>query len=374
MHLSMREEASALSGLGRSPGSRIDAWCRRLPFSLRKVANRRLPDHSGATAPDFHRLPCRPGRRPLLFERFSQRPCTAVGTYRERPKDRAPVLYFEPNFVDEALVLLDRFGPRARLLAGGTRLGFALRRSTEGVEALVNLKRISEMSAIEDRGQALAIGALVTAATLARDPIVKRCAPMLAAAAASMGAPQLRTTATLGGNVCSGDPLSDLAVALLAYDAQCVLARPDEPIRAVELEMLLGATPVLDVSTLLTGVSIPLGWHKASFQKMTTRRGLEMALVSAAFCARIDEGRISKARLAFGGAAPACIRTPAAEERIEGHPYSRERARDAAEAAAAAVMPPGDERASVAYRRHLVRTLAERTIKAAFASADGVAR
>ena len=136
----------------------------------------------------------------------------------------ADLQYFEPNYIDEALVVLDRFGARARALAGGTRLGPALRAERGDVVALVNLKRIPALAGTAVDGGRLRIGALATAAGLANSPQIAAAAPLVATAAASMGSRQLRTVATVGGNICSGDPASDLTVALLASDATCVLA------------------------------------------------------------------------------------------------------------------------------------------------------
>src|SRR5580704_13109346 len=134
----------------------------------------------------------------------------------------ASMQYFEPNFLDEALVVLDRFGPRAKALAGGTRLVPSLRDDSGDVIALVNLKRIASLGSITIGGGQARIGALVTAAELAKSQAVTAAVPLLAVAAASMGSRQIRTLASIGGNICSGDPASDLTVALLASDAACV--------------------------------------------------------------------------------------------------------------------------------------------------------
>jgi len=71
--------------------------------------------------------------------------------------------YFEPNFIGEALVVLDRFGGRAKVLAGGTLLGPHLRAHPGDADALVNLKRIRDLSEIRLDGSTLHIGALATA-------------------------------------------------------------------------------------------------------------------------------------------------------------------------------------------------------------------
>jgi len=135
--------------------------------------------------------------------------------------------YFEPNFLNEALVVLDRFGARAKVLAGGTLLGPRLRKQPDTADALVNVKRIpalNEIVLVDDK--TLRIGALVTARTLATNQLVHKHARIVALAAASLGAPQLRSVATVGGNVLSGHYSADLSTALLACDARATISTP----------------------------------------------------------------------------------------------------------------------------------------------------
>jgi carbon-monoxide dehydrogenase medium subunit len=282
--------------------------------------------------------------------------------------------YYEPNFIDEALVLLDRFGSGARLLAGGTRVGFAVRNHPDQITALINLKRIRELSEIEESDGMLRIGALATARAIAAHPSVLRHAPALAAAADSLGAPQLRSVATLGGNVFSGDPASDLCVALLAYDARCELASHDGDARSVPIEQLLGELPYdRPARPLLVSVALPLAPHSSSYEKMTTRHGFEMALVAVAFRARTVGGVLADVRLALAGAAPTVVRAPSAEQSLSGKPFTSALAREAARTAAERdARPHSDARASEAYRRQLVATLAERAMVRALAGAPGI--
>jgi carbon-monoxide dehydrogenase medium subunit len=286
----------------------------------------------------------------------------------------APMQYFEPNFLNEALVVLDRFGPRAKALAGGTRLGPALRDDRGDVIALVNLKRIASLAVMAVSDDRVTIGALVTAAELARSPAIAASAPLLAAAAASMGSRQLRALASIGGNVCSGDPASDLTVALLASDAACVLGSLDRGERRLPLCDLL--TPgALNCASgeLLIAVEVPVSGARSAYRKMMTRRGFEMALVAAAVAIALDDGRVSAARIALAGAGPTCLRATRAEQLAVGaSPAGSVRAwaeQVGLEAAAHDAAPASDERASADYRRQLVSVL---TARALIAALEGV--
>ncbi len=272
--------------------------------------------------------------------------------------------YYEPNFLNEALVLLERFGHDAHVLAGGTRLGPKLRASVTARGVLVNIKRIDELSSICLASDALHVGSLATASQLREHPLVREHAPLLALAAATMGARQLQTMATLGGNVCSGDPASDLSTALLAYDARCEVASPNDAPAVVPLRRLLDQAPrVLHANELLVAVEIPLLPHRFAYQKMMTRRAFEMALVAVAAVLRLDGDLVAEARIALAGAAATPIRATSAEAVLAGVRITPGAAREAAQAASTGdAQPASDWRASERYRRELVRVLTERAI------------
>ena len=288
---------------------------------------------------------------------------------------RAAVQYFEPNFVDEALVLLDRFAPDARVLAGGTLLGFEIRMHPAPAATIVNVKRIPELHEIAFDGRSLSIGALATARELEQHELVRRHAPLVARAAASIGARQLRTVATLGGNLCSGHPAADLSATLLASDALCHIAEiAAGPSSLPLVDFLNDDARTRDRRVLLTAIEIPTSGGSVAYHKMQTRRAFEMAIVSAAVVVELHGPTIERARIGVGGAAHTAIRASKAEAFVAG------KAADAGTAAGAARMaaeqdarPVDDDRASAAYRRHLVAVLVQRSLLDAFGAA-GAAR
>jgi carbon-monoxide dehydrogenase medium subunit len=282
----------------------------------------------------------------------------------------ASMQYFEPNFLDEALVVLDRFGPRAKPLAGGTRLVPSLRDDCGDVIALVNLKRIASLASISISGDRARIGPLVTAAELAQSPAIAAAVPLLAAAAASMGSRQIRRFASIGGNICSGDPASDLTVALLASDAACVLASSGHGERRLPLrDVLIPGGTICAPHELLAAVEVPITHARTDYRKMTTRRSFEMALVAVAVAIDRDRGRPIATRIALAGAGPVCMRATNAEQianptSIDGDGLEWATSAGAA-AAAHDASPDSDERASADYRRHMVAILTTRALIAA---------
>ncbi|MBD3336003.1 MAG: hypothetical protein GF355_10865, partial [Candidatus Eisenbacteria bacterium] len=112
----------------------------------------------------------------------------------------------------EVLELLRDGGDHVRLIAGGTDLIIALRAESPARDPLrlVDLWPLKDLAAIEiasgSDGDFVRVGALATHTDLQRHPDLRRCAPLLAAAAASVGSPQIRNRGTIGGNLCTGSP------------------------------------------------------------------------------------------------------------------------------------------------------------------------
>ena len=291
----------------------------------------------------------------------------SVGGRLPSGESAAAVQYFEPNFIDEALVLLERYAPDAHVLAGGTLLGPEIRSGASEATAIVNVKRIPSLREIAFDGRVLTIGALATAHDLARDDLVKRHAPLVARAAASLGARQLRTVATIGGNLCSGHHAADLSVALLASEAVCLLSDVVSGPEQMSVEEFIQLDRAARGYRLLTAVEIPQQPAACAFEKMQTRRAFEMALVSAAVALEVDSGVVRDARIALGGAASVPVRARNAEKFLRGVPASDETARGAAQRAARDDANPADDpHAGSAYRHHLVEVLTLRALRSAF--------
>jgi carbon-monoxide dehydrogenase medium subunit len=275
---------------------------------------------------------------------------------------RLRVEYFEPNFLGEALVLVERFAPDARLLAGGTRLGPILRAQPEEVYALVNLKRIVDLKGVTVHSSHLHIAPLVTAAELAQDGAVRSHAPALAAAAAAMGACQLRCLATVGGNVCSVDGSSDLTTALLACDAYLEFLSPAGSAVMTLEQYLARELPQPGPCEILTDLRIPLRERRGAYLRFTIRHAFERAILCVA-CSLDPSDPRQSLRIAVGGVGAVPVRARIAEEFLFERTPNAETCRLAAEIAADALAPPADERAGAHYRRHLAAILIRRALE-----------
>jgi carbon-monoxide dehydrogenase medium subunit len=215
-----------------------------------------------------------------------------------------PFGYTRPTSIAEAVALLDRHGPEARLLAGGTDLIIRLRDGSLAPEVVVDLKGIAELRPwITEVDGRLVISATTVMTDIAADPRVAGHFQALAEAAAVVGSVQIRNRATLGGNVCNASPAADTAPALLVHGATVVAAGPagSRRIPIDELFIRSGVT-TLGRGELVTAIELPIPATRVGsvHLRRTRRRGHDLASVTLA-CA-IDTAGVT--RLAYGSVGP----------------------------------------------------------------------
>lgn len=113
-----------------------------------------------------------------------------------------PTQVTHPDNIEEALVLLDQHGERAKLCAGGTDLVPNMKHGLHEPDLVVHLSRVDELRGIHEENNTIRIGAMTTLHAVAQNEIVRKYAPGLVDAASLVAGPQLRRMGTLGGNLC----------------------------------------------------------------------------------------------------------------------------------------------------------------------------
>src|SRR5262245_46731298 len=135
--------------------------------------------------------------------------------------------YAAPTSVSEAAALFAQRGDRARALAGGTDIIVQVRENRRDADLLVDLKNIPEVNELTfDPARGLTLGAAVPCYRVAQHPEIVRAYPGLAEAAALIGGVQIQSRASVGGNLCNASPAADTIPALIAHEAQAVIALP----------------------------------------------------------------------------------------------------------------------------------------------------
>jgi xanthine dehydrogenase YagS FAD-binding subunit len=303
--------------------------------------------------------------------------------------------------------------PGAVYLAAGTNLIDLMKGGVTRADRLVDVTRLPGLDRIEPLADGgIRIGALVRNADLAHDADFASAYPAVAEALLSGASAQLRNAATVGGNLlqrtrcayfydvasrcnkreggagcdarlgqnrlhavlgwsdaCIATHPSDFCVPLVALDARVEIEGRNgaREIALEELHRLPGDTPerdtVLAPGDLIVALRLPANARSfsahARYLKVRDRTSYAFAVVSAAACLRITQGRIEDARIALGGIAAKPWRARAAEDVLAGSTPDAESFRRAAAAALADAKPSGDNAFKIELaRRIVVRALA----------------
>lgn len=286
-----------------------------------------------------------------------------------------PVLL--PSRLDDALAALDA-DPTAHVLAGGTDVMVEVNFGHRRPPSVVALDRIAELRtvAVDAGAGTIRLGAGVTFTTLLADPVAT-LVPALAEAARTVGSPQIRNAATIGGNLGTCSPAGDALPVLSALDAVVELASAHGRRDLAVGEFMVGVKrTALVPGELVVAVTLPRldGWQ--GYAKVGTRNAMVISVVSA--CLALDR-RGRSVRFAMGAVGPTVLRAAEAEawlaERLDwstaGAVDATERAGLAAEfgrLAAGEARPIDDHRSTADYRRHAVGVLGARLVERALAS------
>lgn len=282
------------------------------------------------------------------------------------------IRYERPVSARDACALLADETNRARVLAGGTDLLIDVRaRGDANIGMFVDIKRIPGIDELEWRPSGeLVLGAAVTMRTIYEDARLAATYPALADGAETVGSIQVRTRATLGGNLANASPCMDTAPPLMVLDARLVIAKPDGTDRQTSLkEFFLGVKrTTLAPGELITRVIVPASSEKLKngFEKIKRVNGHDLALVNAA-ASYDSERHVLRAVIGSCGITP--IPTP---DLTHVDPKDVEEIGNRlAKLALENVAPISDVRASQEYRNAMVAHLCRRLVRRLLAGQEG---
>ena len=270
--------------------------------------------------------------------------------------------------------LLLEHGDRARLLMGGTDIFVQMRDGMLAPDVIIDVKALPNMTTIDfDPAKGLQIGAAVNMNAIAAHPAVQSHYPILAQAIETVASYQLRSRATMGGNLCNASPAADTAPSALVLKATCVAWGPDGERRIPATDFFLGVRKnALQPGEFLTRIDIPLPPDGSAGQyiKLGRNAGGDLAIVGVAVLAYPDNNAASgyRFRLALASVAPTPLRVPAAEALLADNPITDDVLAEAARAAEDAAQPIDDLRGSARYRNAMVRNLTQRALDAVWRS------
>lgn len=271
------------------------------------------------------------------------------------------ISYTAPTSVEEACAVLSS-DEDSKVIAGGQSLLPVMAMRLAQPSVVIDLAKIPGLTALEEVGDYVRFGPMVTHAAIVASPIVAKHLPMMASAGRHIAHPQIRNRGTLGGSLAHGDAAGEWPLVLLALDGM-VEVQSTRGKRTIEADDLFVGPYMTSISPdeIITDVWIPSrpkGWGYGEF----ARRSGDYGLANIAVILTMDNSVIASSRIAVGGAVGKIQRIPNAESLLNGSKVSPELAESASMAGAESISYISDMHGSGEYRRGLVQELIRRTI------------
>lgn len=283
--------------------------------------------------------------------------------------------YYQPLSLDEALVYLQKSPSTTKLLAGGTDLIIQMRERPIEADYIVDLANVPELKGIKKDGDNLIIGSMVTFAEIGHNHLINEYVPLLAKAAASVGSPQIRNTATIGGNIANAATAADSLPALLALEAKVSLQKVDaQKVVGIE-DILIGTNKTcIEPDEILTKIIIPIPQANTAmaFIKLGRRKALAIARLNLALTLSLDiERKTKKATLALGAVGVTAYRVPQVEELLVGKPINENTITAACSLISQVVSEKLGTRPTVSYKKTVAKAALSKALENIKAELEG---
>jgi carbon-monoxide dehydrogenase medium subunit len=296
--------------------------------------------------------------------------------------------YLKPKTLEEALGLLNQYGEKAALIAGGTDVLVMVKQKTISPDVLISLQGIPGLDQIQYDGS-LRIGPMVTHRIIEKSQLIRKEFSALADAVDVLGSIQIRNVATIGGNLCTAAPSADTAPPLLVLAAQLKLkdAKSERTIPIDQFFTGPGET-LLQQGEILTEILIPkpLPNTGSAYWKHQRRQALDLPILGVAVLLSLNKATVTcsdilctttpistvlhsleeddlvcrEVRIALGVAAPTPMRAVKAENLLRGKKMSDELLEEVAAMAAKEAQPRDSIRGEAWYRRDMIKILVKR--------------
>ncbi|MEM6387736.1 MAG: xanthine dehydrogenase small subunit [Pseudomonadota bacterium] len=272
----------------------------------------------------------------------------------------APPLTYAPESSDE---LADWYAarPDATLIAGATDVGLWVTKDFRELGEVAFLNRCRDLQRIEyDQNDRVRVGAAVTMQAFLKT--ADDIHPTYGALVRRYGSEQVRSAATIGGNVANGSPIGDNPPALIAIGAVLHLRKGDER-RALPLEdfFLEYGKQDREPGEFVEAITMPRYAPNLRVYKLSKRFDQDISAVCGAFNLTVSDGFVREARIAFGGMAGTPKRATHVEKALTGAEWSEATIRSALPLFGENFTPLSDMRASAEYRLATAQNMLLRT-------------
>lgn len=269
-----------------------------------------------------------------------------------------------PKSLEELLPCIDN--EEKRIAAGCTDIIVALDAGKLKEKPLIDINRIEEIKTIYEKSGKVYIGANVPLSDIIKNDIIKMNFPLLVKAIKTIGSPQIRNRATLGGNIANASPSGDSIAVLTLLDAS-VLLKGSYGEREVPLKYFIKGVGKTELrrEEFIEYVTLEKKFadYECYFEKVGLRNAMTISVCSMALLFKREQGILSDIKIAFGAAAPKVIEITGAEEFLKGKRIEKDVLTKAGDIIEKTVSPIDDIRASAAYRRKVCKNLIMRLLE-----------
>ncbi len=262
---------------------------------------------------------------------------------------------YAPETIDE-LAAHYAAHPDATIVAGATDVGLWVTKGLTRPQDVIFLNRCRDLQTIETNGDTIRIGAGVTMDRVHK--LLQDAHPSYAEMVRRYGSTQVRAAATIGGNIANGSPIGDNPPALIALGATLHLRHgTDEREMPIEEFFIDYGKQDRKPGELVTGITLPATAPDLRCYKLSKRFDQDISAVCGCINITRDAGKITSARIAFGGMAGTPKRATAAEAALIGSDWSKQTITTAMSEMANDFKPLSDMRASESYRMQSAQNL-----------------
>ena len=276
--------------------------------------------------------------------------------------------YMKPASLADASKFLAEHPTDARPFMGGTDTFVRMRDGLLPMHTMVDVKVLEGMNQIKfDSATGLTIGAAVCMNKVASHPDIRKYYPLLSQAAETVASYQLRSRATICGNICNASPAGDMIGACITMGGLLTVHGVNGFRKESLTTFFLGpGKTVLKPGDIVTSISFPLPPVKSAgkYRKLGRNTLSDLSIVGVTVFAYADAKAASgyKFKLALASVAPVTFVPVKAEEILSGKAINADSLEEAAQAAMDAVTPIDDVRGSARYRKYMVRNLVKETV------------
>jgi len=263
--------------------------------------------------------------------------------------------YFSPVSDESLKTFLAAASGEVRFINGGTDFMVGVKKRHQHHPLTVDLSRVESLKRVSVSKEKIVIGGGVSLAEASR--ISAKVLPVLSETILKMCSEQVRSIATVAGNIANASPVADTVPVLMALGAQLTIAGAKGE-RSVPLgEFFLGYKKTdLNAGEWISAITVPLGrYAKVNFEKASKRKELDISAVNSAIALNTENGVIKEAVVACGGVGPTALFMKKTSAYLVGKPFSEETFTQAAEVVAGEATPLSDVRGSAKYRTTMMK-------------------